>query len=738
MKVKERPAKARVNMISGEIRFSAFDRSIQSYLYKTSMLLVCLFLLFFASEAQNKTRIACIGGGVTYGTGVANRERNNYPKQLQHMLGNDYLVENFGASGAIPLRKGSDSYWASAVYKVAVASRPDIVFIDLGSHDRKAFDRSFYNEFESDYKALLKSFQDLPSKARIVLLLPVPDFSSDTNFKYDQVITKQIIPIIQQAAYESGVEVVDLYHLFAGNADLFPDKIHPSAIGATVIAKRLYEVVKSKPATGKSIFTKIKEEKQITSFYGFRCAEFIFNNRNCKVVEPKVSAKGNPWIWRARFWGHEPQADIALLERGFHLVYCDVAELFGNSQAIQIWNSFYSYMRRCGLSEKPALEGMSRGGIYVYNWALANPGKVSCIYADAPVLDLKSWPGGKGKSPGSKENWEIVKKDFNLNDEAANHYENNPLDNASTIAGLGFPMLHVVGDADEVVPVDENSNPFEAKIKAAGGSITVIHKPGVKHHPHSLQNPTPIVHFILHATGQKVNFATIAAPGSEYRSGAGWLEGKDWWAQSENIDSLLTTESGLDIVFVGNSITQGIGGHRTLISYKPGLAVFDSVFSGYKWECAGISGDRTQNVLWRLQNGQYKVAKPKVMVITIGVNNFIDDDTPEEIAAGIMAIADYSVKNMPSTKIIVTGPLPTGLEKGSERRKKYENIHRLLASRKGIKYTYLPMTVPLLKVDGSLDTKEFSKDGIHLQNDGYRKWAVALQPSITRFVKNKK
>jgi hypothetical protein len=58
-------------------------------------------------------------------------------------------------------------------------------------------------------------------------------------------------------------------------------------------------------------------------------------------------------------------------------------------------------------------------------------------------------------------------------------------------------MLHVVGDADDVVPVSENTALFEQKIKAAGGSIQVIHKPGIGHHPHSLANPQPIVDFIL-------------------------------------------------------------------------------------------------------------------------------------------------------------------------------------------------------------------------------------------------
>lgn len=146
------------------------------------------------------------------------------------------------------------------------------------------------------------------------------------------------------------------------------------------------------------------------------------------------------------------------------------------------------------------MEGMSRGGVYIYNWAAANPKKVAGIYADAPVLDLKSWPGGKGKGPGSAADWEIFKKDYGYTSEdETNDFKNNPLDKIPAIVKGHYPMLHVVGDADEVVPVDENTAVFEKKILAAGGNIKVIHKPGIGHHPHSLPDPQPIVDFILKA-----------------------------------------------------------------------------------------------------------------------------------------------------------------------------------------------------------------------------------------------
>ena len=414
------------------------------------LLLSSLLTLTLFANAQ-KIKIACIGNSITYGAAMVNREKNAYPAQLQAMLGSTYEVMNFGVNGSTLLKKGNIPYWNTPEYSNALKSNPNIVFIKLGTNDSKLINRPFYNEFKNDYKSLIQSFQELPSHPRIVLLLPLPSFLEDSSSIYDPIIKKQIIPKIQELAFETGCEIINLYSLFIDKSDLLPDKIHPSSLGATLIAKRLYELVKLKEINRFDIFKKIKEEKKSSSFYGFECIDFTFEERNCKIVKPKKAAVGLPWVWRARFWGHEPQTDRALLERGFHVVYCDASELFGNKKAIDLWNKFYNYMQLAGLSKKVALEGMSRGGVYIYNWAMENPQKVACIYADAPVLDLKSWPGGLGKGQKSAADWEIFKTDYSLTEAQAVAFKNSPLDHANKIASLGFPMLHVVGDADEAV-----------------------------------------------------------------------------------------------------------------------------------------------------------------------------------------------------------------------------------------------------------------------------------------------
>ncbi len=241
------------------------------------------------------------------------------------------------------------------------------------------------------------------------------------------------------------------------------------------------------------------------SFHGFRAVDFQLDGVACKLVFPSRTAAGAPWIWRARFWGHEPQADRALLERGFHVAYCDVADLYGAPAAVERWNKFYAFMRNHGFDPKPFLEGMSRGGLIIHNWAAANPGRVSGIYADNAVLDIKSWPGGLGRGQGSEVCWTACLKAYGFADEdAARAWRGNPLDNLPILARAHIPILYLMGMADTVVPPDENGEIAVRRYRALGGPVTVLRKPGMKHHPHSLEDPTPIVDFALEATGRLI------------------------------------------------------------------------------------------------------------------------------------------------------------------------------------------------------------------------------------------
>ena len=257
-------------------------------------------------------------------------------------------------------------------------------------------------------------------------------------------------------------------------------------------------------ATGKNL-PKATEEKPTRDFHGFKQVQFKLDGIDCRLVYPEKPAAGKPWIWRARFFGHQPQTDVALLKQGFHVAYTNVAGLFGSPEAVRRWDKFYLYLtKEKNFAARPALEGMSRGGLIIYNWAIKNPDKVACLYGDAPVCDFKSWPGGFGKGKGSKGDWARCLKAYGLkSDDQGKAYKGNPVDNLKPLAEAKVPILHVCGAADRVVPMSENSDVIEKRYKALGGSIRVIAKEGIGHHPHSLKDPGPIVDFVLKHTGQK-------------------------------------------------------------------------------------------------------------------------------------------------------------------------------------------------------------------------------------------
>lgn len=242
-------------------------------------------------------------------------------------------------------------------------------------------------------------------------------------------------------------------------------------------------------------------EGEKKSWCGFDRYDFTFENLPATVVVPKKAAKDRPWLWNAMFFGHKTNVDSTLLARGLHVVYLGATDRFGSPEAVEIWNRFYQHLTKTyGFSRKVALEGISRGGLYAYNWAAANPTRVTCIYADAPVCDFKSWPGGFGKGKGDAAEWQKCLKayGFTTNLEAFN-YRQNPIDQLPVLANAGIPLLHVTGDADDIVPMEENTSVMEKKYKSLGGNIRIIVKPGVGH-KHGLDNAAPITDFILKYT----------------------------------------------------------------------------------------------------------------------------------------------------------------------------------------------------------------------------------------------
>jgi len=237
---------------------------------------------------------------------------------------------------------------------------------------------------------------------------------------------------------------------------------------------------------------------QPSAWQGHARFDFTAAERAVTVVVPETPAAGRPWLWRGEFFGAFATVDEALLKQGWHVVYMNCANTFGSPDTMRRWEVLYDLLTtHYGLSRRPVLLGMSRGGLYVYNWAALHPDRVGLIYGDAPVCDVKSWPGGKGKGQGSPRDWELFKQIYGLSEEQALAWNQNPIDVLAPIAQAHIPVIHVVGDADDVVPWQENTAVLKQRYEALGGHVELIVKPGVGHHPHSLADPSPIVGYIL-------------------------------------------------------------------------------------------------------------------------------------------------------------------------------------------------------------------------------------------------
>ena len=208
---------------------------------KPLILFIACFLVIQGLIAQT-VKIACVGNSITYGAGIANREKMSYPAQLQAWLGNRYEVRNFGVSGATMLRRGDKPYWKEPQYSEAIAFKPDIVIIKLGTNDSKPQNWQYAADFEKDYTDMVMAFRELESKPRVLLALPVPVFANHWGIT-DSIVKNGIIPVIKRISKATKCQYIDLYTPLLDYGYAFPDDIHPNSIGASVMVEHIYRAL---------------------------------------------------------------------------------------------------------------------------------------------------------------------------------------------------------------------------------------------------------------------------------------------------------------------------------------------------------------------------------------------------------------------------------------------------------------------------------------------------------------
>lgn len=225
-----------------------------------------------------------------------------------------------------------------------------------------------------------------------------------------------------------------------------------------------------------------------------------FHGLEVTVVDPVDSACGKPWVWRTEFFGAFPSVDLEMLRRGYAVVHLAIPDRFGGAGALREMEAFQTWLvEEEQLSPKAVLFGFSRGGLYALHYAAQYPTRVAALYLDAPVVDVRSWPGGKGVGEGSSADWEKCLTEYGMTEETVGSYELLMRESIRAITEARLPLALVAGDADKVVPYTENGVLLEEAYCREGVPYLCILKPGVGHHPHSLEDPTPVADFLTKA-----------------------------------------------------------------------------------------------------------------------------------------------------------------------------------------------------------------------------------------------
>jgi acyl-CoA thioesterase I len=196
------------------------------------------YMLSTSQSIDNKAapiRVACVGDSLTRGT--------EYTLDLWSMLGDDYIVGDFGLGGATVDADSGSGYVNDTAFTVAEDFQPNIVIIMLGTNDASLDLNESAASFISDYTALVTAFQSLESKPAVWVVAPPPIYENPGNLS-EAVLAQKIIPAIQQVAQQMNLPLIDVHTSLVGHEDYFIDGIHPKAGGAKIIAQTIYAALK--------------------------------------------------------------------------------------------------------------------------------------------------------------------------------------------------------------------------------------------------------------------------------------------------------------------------------------------------------------------------------------------------------------------------------------------------------------------------------------------------------------
>lgn len=230
---------------------------------------------------------------------------------------------------------------------------------------------------------------------------------------------------------------------------------------------------------------------------GFKTLDFVLGGRKAKLVLPEKCNEGKNWLLKTEYFGAFPQFELDMLARGWHLAYIENETRWHVSSDDEAKEELCRYLAsEFGLAAKCVPVGMSCGGLQAVYFAAKYPHRVAALYLDAPVLNLLSCPCSAGIAKEDDGMYQEMVRCTGLTRSKLLNYRNHPIDNIAPILENRIPIMLVCGAKDQTVPYEENGKVLYERVTAAGGRIERIVKPECDHHPHSLEDTTPIIRFV--------------------------------------------------------------------------------------------------------------------------------------------------------------------------------------------------------------------------------------------------
>ena len=229
----------------------------------------------------------------------------------------------------------------------------------------------------------------------------------------------------------------------------------------------------------------------------FETKEFTFQGRAAKIVYPPCAANGK-LVLKTEYFPAFPFFEVEMLKRGYTLCYVSHPTRWAPDSETAVMAEFVHFVAaELGFEPKCIPVGMSCGGLQAVRLAELYPEVVSVLFLDAPVLNLLSMAGlGECKCEAVPLFWDELVKTYGFTRSSIINFRKSPIDNMEPLIANNIPIIMLYGDADITVLYEENGQILEDYYREHGGDMKVMRFPGRGHHPHSLEDPTPIIEYV--------------------------------------------------------------------------------------------------------------------------------------------------------------------------------------------------------------------------------------------------